>query len=103
MGGMGASGKGVAWVGPAAVVLAGALALAPAIVLAAKTISLAGVPHFSALTDARKSCGKDTVVWANLKTDVYHLSASRWFGKTKKGAYFCESAVKKAGVRAAKE
>lgn len=79
------------------------LVLSPAFALAAKTISLSGVPHFSALADAQKTCGKDTVVWANLHASVYHLSDSRWFGKTKKGAYFCESAVTKAGLHAAKE
>ncbi|MGH7072101.1 MAG: hypothetical protein ACREFO_19110 [Acetobacteraceae bacterium] len=68
-----------------------------------KSVSLSGVQHFSSLPEAEKACGKDTVVWANLRTDVYHLSGSRWFGKTRKGAYFCESAVTKAGVRASKE
>jgi hypothetical protein len=77
-------------------------ALCPAFALAAKTISLSGVKHFSALADAQKTCGTDTVVWANLRTNVYHLSDSRWFGKTKKGAYFCESAVTKVGVHASK-
>ena len=70
---------------------------------AAKTISLRSVPHYASLADAQKACGKDIVVWANLRTEVYHLSGSRWFGKTKRGAYFCESAVAKAGVRASKE
>jgi len=68
-----------------------------------KEVSLSAVAHFSSLAEAQKSCGADTVVWANLRTDVYHLSGSRWFGKTKKGAYFCKSAVEKAGVRASKE
>ncbi|MGH7080190.1 MAG: hypothetical protein ACREFU_19095 [Acetobacteraceae bacterium] len=68
-----------------------------------KFVSLSGVAHFSSLPEAGKACGKDPVVWANLRTDVYHLSGSRWFGKTKRGAYFCESAVAKAGVHASKE
>ena len=95
---MAVSRKAAPWVWLAAV-----LALSPATALAAKTISLAGLPHFSALAEAQKSCGKDTVVWANLRSTAYHLAGSRWFGKTKKGAYFCEGAVKKAGVHAAKE
>ncbi|MGH7103430.1 MAG: hypothetical protein ACREFJ_13640 [Acetobacteraceae bacterium] len=68
-----------------------------------KSISISEVAHFSSLPEARKACGKDPVVWANLRTDVYHLSGSRWFGKTKRGAYFCEGAVAKAGVHASKE
>ncbi len=100
---MAVSGTGVAKLWPAAALFAGALGVSPVLALAAKAISLEGVAHFSALADARKSCGKDIVVWANLRTDVYHLSGSRWFGKTKKGAYFCESAVKKAGLHASRE
>ncbi len=78
------------------------LALSPGLALAAKTISLAGVQHFSTLADAQKTCGTDTVVWANMHANVYHLSSSRWFGKTKKGAYFCEKIVTKAGLHASK-
>lgn len=85
-------------------VVAVVLALgSPASGASKRDISLAAVQHFSSLTDAQKSCGVDTVVWANLHTHVYHLAGSRWFGKTKKGAYFCKSAVEKAGVRASKE
>jgi hypothetical protein len=93
--------KSLAWLAPPLIALS--LSLHPDPAKAAKTISLRGVPHFASLGDAQKSCGKDAVVWANLRTDVYHLSGSRWFGKTKKGAYFCETAVEKAGVRASKE
>ncbi|HTU53591.1 MAG TPA: hypothetical protein VMF62_06445 [Acetobacteraceae bacterium] len=89
--------------GKVALLLWLAIALSPVPAFAAKTISLAGVPHYATLAAAQKSCGKETVVWANLRTDVYHLSGSRWFGKTKKGAYFCENAVTKAGVHASKE
>lgn len=83
-----------------------ALALAvPASSLAAshKEISLAGVPHFSALAAAKKSCGADPVAWANLHTRVYHVAGSHWFGKTKHGAYFCKSALEKKGVKQSKE
>lgn len=86
------------------VVVAVAITLgSPASGVAKGDVSLYGVEHFSSLTEAQKSCGADTVVWANLRTHVYHLAGSRWFGKTKKGAYFCKSAVEKAGVHASKE
>lgn len=86
------------------VAVAVVLTLGPASAEAAKKeVSLYAVEHFSSLTEAQKSCGSDTVVWANLRTRVYHLDGSRWFGKTKKGAYFCKSAVEKAGVHASKE
>ncbi|MDA8049579.1 MAG: hypothetical protein M0002_06175 [Rhodospirillales bacterium] len=91
---------------PALLAVGVALALtlaAPADGASRKYISLGGVQHFSSLAEAQKSCGKDAVVWANLRSYVYHLPGSRWFGKTKKGAYFCRSAVEKAGVHASKE
>ncbi|MGH8162519.1 MAG: hypothetical protein ACRESR_10375 [Gammaproteobacteria bacterium] len=75
----------------------------PALGASHKTISLRDVSHFSDLADARRACGKDPVVWANLRTEVYHLPGSRWFGKTKRGAYFCEAALDKKGVRRSKE
>ncbi len=89
--------------GIAGVWLVAMLVLSPIPAFAAKTISLAHVPHFPTLADAQKSCGTDTVVWASLRAGVYHRAGSRWFGKTKKGAYFCEAVVKKAGVRASRE
>lgn len=89
-----------------AFVLCAAFALAvPASSLAAshKNVSLTGVPHYSALAAAQKACGADPVAWANLHTSVFHLSGSRWFGKTKHGAYFCKSALEKKGVKQSKE
>jgi hypothetical protein len=100
---MNTSRKRRTWPPLARALFAATILLLPDPAFAAKTISLRNVPHYASLADAQKACGKDTVVWANLRTEVYHLSGSRWFGKTKKGAYVCAGAVTKAGVRASKE
>jgi hypothetical protein len=39
-------------------------------------------------TEAQKArCPSDTVVWANIKSHIYHFSGSRNYGTTKNGAY----------------
>lgn len=49
-------------------------------------------------------CPRDTVVWINQNTGVYHLPGDRWYGQTKHGAYVCEKQAiaegdKKSGAR----
>lgn len=66
-------------------------------------VSLEHVRHFSNLAEAEQFCGNDTVVWASMRTDVYHMPGSRWFGRSKKGAYFCQRMLDEAGVQPAKE
>jgi hypothetical protein len=58
---------------------------------------------FAAEADAIKACGNDPVVWINKKHSVYHLKTSRWYGKTKGGAYACQSEMDKAGHHQAKD
>jgi hypothetical protein len=49
---------------------------------------------------AQKHCPKDTVVWLNLPTGVYHFKGQRWYANTKSGAFVCEQEADKAGDRA---
>jgi hypothetical protein len=58
---------------------------------------------FAAEADALKACGSDPVVWINKKHSVYHLKTSRWYGKTKGGAYACQGDMEKAGHHLAKD
>jgi hypothetical protein len=51
---------------------------------------------------ARARCPSDTVVWANTPSRIYHLSGTRYYGHTRKGAYMCETDARAAGYRAAK-
>jgi hypothetical protein len=61
-----------------------------------------GEGQFPTEAEAKAHCPGDTVVWANLTSKVYHFSASRVYGKTKKGAYMCEKESVSAGFRASK-
>ena len=46
--------------------------------------------QFATEAEAKASCPAESVVWANLRSKVYHASSSKSYGKTKRGAYMCE-------------
>lgn len=56
--------------------------------------------QFQTEQDAQAHCPKDTVVWVNLSTGVYHYPGQRWYGNTKNGAFMCEKEAKAVGDRA---
>jgi hypothetical protein len=62
----------------------------------------AGANEFAAEALAKARCPTDTVVWANLKSKIYHFSGNKDYGTTKEGAYMCEKDALGQGVRAAK-
>jgi hypothetical protein len=63
----------------------------------------AGLERFSSSAAAAQHCPGDTVVWSTFsKSKVFHLSASKYFGKTRHGAYACEKAAIAAGYHASK-
>ena len=51
---------------------------------------------------ARARCPTDTVVWVNTPTGVYHYSGTRYYGRTRRGAYMCEADARASGYRAAR-
>jgi len=59
----------------------------------------APAPHFHSEQEAKQHCPKDTVVWVNTKTGVYHLKGERWYGATKNGAYVCRKEADAEGDR----
>jgi hypothetical protein len=61
-----------------------------------------GTNEFAAEAQAKARCPTDTVVWANLKSKIYHFSGGKDYGATKEGAYMCEKDALAQGVRAAK-
>lgn len=63
---------------------------------------LPAADKFKSAAEAQASCPADTVVWVNLSGKVYHASGSKYFGKTKHGAYACAKAAKNAGFKASK-
>jgi hypothetical protein len=61
-----------------------------------------GSNEFSAEAQAKAHCPSDTVVWANLKSKIYHFSGTKAYGTTKEGAYMCEKDATAQDIRAAK-
>jgi len=59
--------------------------------------------RFKTVSTAAAHCPGDVVVWSTLsKSGSYHLSGSRYYGKTKHGAYVCEKDAKAAGFHQSK-
>ncbi len=58
---------------------------------------------FSSSTAAAQHCPADTVVWSTFsKSKVFHLSGSKYYGKTRHGAFVCEKDAVAAGYHASK-
>src|SRR5260221_6601562 len=60
-----------------------------------------GTDQFSSEAEAKAHCAGGNVVWFNSKSKVYHFAGTRDYGKTKSGAYMCQSDADHVG-RAAK-
>lgn len=59
--------------------------------------------EFATVAEAAAHCPNSTVVWSSLnKSHSFHTSGSRYFGKTKHGAYVCRSDALAAGFHQAK-
>lgn len=91
---------------PAARTTAPPASTAPSTTPAARAPTTAGRPRgagqFVAEAQAKARCPRDTVVWVNLDSKIYHFSGYKDYGHTKTGAYMCESDTAAAGFRAAK-
>ena len=61
-----------------------------------------GKGQYATEAEAKTNCQGDAVVWANLRSKVYHDSSSRNYGATKIGAYMCEKESIAAGFHAPK-
>jgi hypothetical protein len=91
-------------------VVRGVLPLALALTLlawparpATGTAKLPAADAFKTSAAAQAHCPGDVVVWSTLsKSKAYHLAASRYYGKTKHGAYVCEKDANAAGFHQAK-
>ncbi len=55
--------------------------------------------EFKDEASAKAHCPTDTVVWLNTAAKVYHLPGTRYYGKTKKGAYSCKQDADHRGFR----
>lgn len=57
---------------------------------------------FKTEAQAKTACASQQVVWANTSTHVLHAAGSKYFGKTKHGAYMCENTATQSGYHMAK-
>jgi hypothetical protein len=55
--------------------------------------------RFKTEAEAQRHCPKDTVVWVNTRTGVYHFKGERWYGATKTGCYECRKEADEEGDR----
>jgi hypothetical protein len=64
---------------------------------------LAKADEFKTVALATAHCPGDTVVWSTLsKSKTYHLADSKYYGKTKHGAYVCKGDAVSSGFHALK-
>jgi hypothetical protein len=64
--------------------------------------SAVGPNQFTTEAEARMRCPTDTIVWVNLDSGIYHFAGNRNYGRTKQGAYMCETDTATPGYRASK-
>jgi hypothetical protein len=64
------------------------------------SLPVLALEQFSTEAAAQQHCPKDTVVWLNLPTKIWHYKGQRWYGNTKNGAYVCEKEAATSGARA---
>jgi hypothetical protein len=58
-----------------------------------------GLETFTDEAKAQQHCPKDTVVWLNLPTMIWHSKGQRWYAKTIHGAFACKEEAAAAGER----
>jgi hypothetical protein len=58
-----------------------------------------GLDKFKDEASAQRHCPKDTVVWLNLPTMIWHYKGERWYARTKDGAFACENEAGASGAR----
>ena len=62
-------------------------------------VSSGSLQLFSSEAAAQAHCPRDTVVWLNTNSGIYHEKGMRWYGNTKAGAYVCKVEADGAGDR----
>ena len=62
----------------------------------------AGAGQFRTEAEAGARCPADKVVWVNTHSRIYHYQGTRYYARTRRGAYMCEADARAAGDRAAR-
>ena len=66
------------------------------------TATSTGANQFATEAAAKARCPSDTVVYVNLKSNIYHFAGHKDYGNLKDGTYMCEKDTAGVGARAAK-
>jgi len=69
------------------------------VAIARAPVSSGSLQLFATEAAAQSHCPRDTVVWLNTNSGIYHEKGMRWYGRTRHGAYVCRSAANAAGDR----
>lgn len=64
----------------------------------AMTAAPKAADEYKTEAEATRTCGTDPVVWANLRSKALHTSSDRYYGKTKEGAFMCQSVATREGM-----
>src|SRR4051812_12913866 len=59
--------------------------------------------EFKTEAEAKSHCATGNIVWMNLSSHVYHVSGTKDYGHTKRGAYMCQADADKIGHAAKDE
>jgi hypothetical protein len=76
--------------------------LAGLIVSLTLAIPAFGLETFTDEAKAQQHCPRDTVVWLNLPTMIWHYKGQRWYARTQHGAFACEKEAAASGARGTK-
>ena len=61
-----------------------------------------GATTVSTASPAQTHCPRDTVVWLNERSGIFHFAGGRWYGRTDDGGYICERDAVSDGDRASR-
>jgi hypothetical protein len=70
--------------------------------LAGLIVSLTLAIPFTDEAKAQQHCPRDTVVWLNLPTMIWHYKGQRWYARTQHGAFACEKEAAASSARGTK-
>ena len=71
--------------------------------LASPRVDTSSVSQFSTEAAAQKHCPRDTVVWLNTYSGIWHYRGSKYWMNTKYGAFVCEDEARKNGMRESRD
>ncbi len=67
-----------------------------------KSTSKGHLTGYKSETEAKAACGMGGVAWHATGSKAFHVAGSKYFGKTKHGAYVCEKSALSDGLHKAK-